>query len=78
VHSIAINKEGVIYIGGKNEIGYLTPNSKGRLRYTWNITSGLQDGSVYYVFEDCQENLWLCLSKGILRIKDASLTFHPS
>ncbi len=50
---------------------------RGRLKYTWNKTSGLQDDSVYYVFEDSEENLWLCLSKGISRIENASpLSIH--
>jgi signal transduction histidine kinase/DNA-binding response OmpR family regulator len=33
VRSLAINKTGTLYIGGKNKIGYLTPDSTGTLKY---------------------------------------------
>ncbi|HLP57799.1 MAG TPA: hypothetical protein VK186_03175 [Candidatus Deferrimicrobium sp.] len=52
--------------------GLVIMDSQGRLKYTWNKDSGLQDNCVYYVFEDSEENLWLCLDKGISRIENAS------
>ncbi|MGE5341258.1 MAG: response regulator [Candidatus Omnitrophota bacterium] len=33
VRSIAVDKTGTIYIGGKNEIGFLAPDAKGKLEY---------------------------------------------
>jgi signal transduction histidine kinase/DNA-binding response OmpR family regulator len=33
VRSIAIDNSGIIYIGGRDEIGYLTPNKKSSLQY---------------------------------------------
>ncbi|HLP47904.1 MAG TPA: hypothetical protein VK469_18315, partial [Candidatus Kapabacteria bacterium] len=52
--------------------GLVIMDSQGRLKYTWNKTSGLQDNCIHYVFEDSEENLWLCLDKGISRIENAS------
>ena len=33
VRSIAIDEVGTIYVGGKDEIGFLAPDSKGTLQY---------------------------------------------
>jgi ligand-binding sensor domain-containing protein len=52
--------------------GLIIINHHGRLKYIFDKPYGLQDEQVYYVFEDNQENLWLCLSKGISKIEYAS------
>ncbi|MCU0288432.1 MAG: hypothetical protein MUF15_18805, partial [Acidobacteria bacterium] len=52
--------------------GLVIMDPQGRLKYTWNKDSGLQDNFVYYVFEDREENLWLCLNKGISHIENTS------
>ena len=49
--------------------GLVIMNPRGRLKYTFDKISGLQDDKVYYVFEDNRGNLWLCLSKGISKIE---------
>jgi len=33
IHSLAIDKKGIIYVGGTGEIGYLSSTSNGRMRY---------------------------------------------
>jgi signal transduction histidine kinase/DNA-binding response OmpR family regulator/ligand-binding sensor domain-containing protein len=51
----------------------ITP--RGQLKYILDKTSGLQDEKIYYVFEDIQGNLWLCLDNGISKIEYASPFF---
>jgi signal transduction histidine kinase/DNA-binding response OmpR family regulator len=55
--------------------GLVIMDSFGRLIYTFDNTSGLQDDCVYYIFEDNQGNLWLCLDYGISKIEFASPFF---
>ena len=52
--------------------GLVIIDSNGNLKYIFDKTSGLQDDSVKYVFEDSQGNLWLALNNGIDRIEYAS------
>jgi ligand-binding sensor domain-containing protein len=42
VRSIVIDDIGIIYVGGKNEIGYLTPDTKGTLQYR-SLTNHLEE-----------------------------------
>jgi signal transduction histidine kinase/DNA-binding response OmpR family regulator/ligand-binding sensor domain-containing protein len=51
----------------------ITPH--GQLKYIFDKSSGLQDDKIYYVFEDIQGNLWLCLDNGISKIEYASPFF---
>jgi signal transduction histidine kinase/DNA-binding response OmpR family regulator/ligand-binding sensor domain-containing protein len=44
----------------------------GGLKDTISNIPGLEGQSIYYLFEDIQKNLWLCLSKGILKIEYSS------
>jgi signal transduction histidine kinase/DNA-binding response OmpR family regulator len=52
--------------------GLVIIDSNGNLKGIFDKTSGLQDDSVKYVFEDSQGNLWLALGKGISKIEYAS------
>jgi len=52
--------------------GIVIMDSHGRLKYTFDNSSGLQNNCVYYVFEDNQGNLWLCLDNGISKIEYTS------
>jgi signal transduction histidine kinase/DNA-binding response OmpR family regulator len=44
----------------------------GNLRHVFDKSSGLQDNTVWYVFEDFQGNLWLALNEGVTKIEYAS------
>jgi signal transduction histidine kinase/DNA-binding response OmpR family regulator len=55
--------------------GLVIMDSQGRLKYIFDKTSGLQDNDVKYVLQDNQENLWLCLEKGISRLEYRSPFF---
>ncbi|MGD2086280.1 MAG: response regulator [Candidatus Aminicenantes bacterium] len=52
--------------------GIVIINPAGRLKYIIDKSSGLQDDNIKYVFQDNQENLWLCLDRGISKIEYAS------
>ncbi|MGD2091618.1 MAG: ATP-binding protein [Candidatus Aminicenantes bacterium] len=52
--------------------GLFIIDCKGRLKYKFNKTSGLQDNNINYVYEDVEGNLWLALNKGISKIEYAS------
>lgn len=47
-------------------------DARGKFKEIMDSASGLQDNSVWYVFQDFQENIWLALNKGITRIEYAS------
>ena len=49
--------------------GLVIIDPHGRIKHIFNKSYGLQDEMIYYVFEDKQENLWLCLSNGISKIE---------
>jgi signal transduction histidine kinase/DNA-binding response OmpR family regulator len=55
--------------------GLVIMSPKGRLKYIFDKTSGLQDENIKYVFEDIQGNLWLALNNGISRIEYKSPFF---
>jgi signal transduction histidine kinase/DNA-binding response OmpR family regulator len=55
--------------------GLVIMDSHGRLKYTFDNSSGLQNNCVHYVFEDNQGNLWLGLGSGISKIEIASPFF---
>ncbi len=44
----------------------------GNLRHVFDKSSGLQDNTVWYVFEDFQGNLWLALNEGVTKIEYTS------
>jgi signal transduction histidine kinase/DNA-binding response OmpR family regulator/ligand-binding sensor domain-containing protein len=52
--------------------GLVIIDSDGNLKHIFDKTSGLQDDSSQFVFEDQQGNLWLALGKGISKIEYAS------
>jgi len=52
--------------------GLVIIDAGGRLKEIIDKTSGLQDNSVWYVFEDFQGNLWLALNKGVTKIEYSS------
>ena len=52
--------------------GLVIMDPHGALKNIFDKSYGLQDDTVYYVFEDYQGNLWLCLSKGISKIEYVS------
>ena len=52
--------------------GLVIIDSRGRVKYTFNKSSGLHDENVKYVFEDSDGNIWLALNKGISRLEYAS------
>jgi signal transduction histidine kinase/CheY-like chemotaxis protein/ligand-binding sensor domain-containing protein len=52
--------------------GLVIIDSRGKLKEILDNTSGLEDNSVNYVFEDAQGNLWLALEKGVCKIEYTS------
>jgi signal transduction histidine kinase/DNA-binding response OmpR family regulator len=49
--------------------GLVIIDDQGRLKRIFSKAAGLPDNNVKWVFEDCQGNLWLALSKGIAKIE---------
>ncbi len=57
--------------------GLIIMDADGRLKGIYDKSAGLQDDEINYILEDNQENLWLCLGKGITKIEYASpLSIH--
>jgi signal transduction histidine kinase/DNA-binding response OmpR family regulator len=52
--------------------GLVIIDSHGNIKYMFDTTSGLQNDSVMYVFEDFQGNLWLALERGVTKVEYAS------
>lgn len=52
--------------------GVAIMDSHGHLKHIFDKNYGIQDNSVYHVFEDRQQNLWLGLSNGISKIEYGS------
>jgi len=52
--------------------GLVIMDSNGGLKDIFDKSSGLQDNTIYHIFEDTQGNLWLCLENGISKIEYAS------
>ncbi len=52
--------------------GLFIIDSRGNLRHVFDKSSGLQDNTVWYVYEDFQGNLWLALNEGVTKIEYAS------
>jgi signal transduction histidine kinase/DNA-binding response OmpR family regulator len=52
--------------------GLFIIDSRGKLKYTFNKTSGLPDDAISDIFEDTGGNLWLSLEKGLAKIEYAS------
>jgi signal transduction histidine kinase/CheY-like chemotaxis protein/methylphosphotriester-DNA--protein-cysteine methyltransferase len=52
--------------------GVIIMNSSGQISHRFHKENGLQDNTIYYIFEDKDGNLWLALSNGITRIELAS------
>lgn len=52
--------------------GLFIIDSRGKLKYTFNKTSGLADNNISDIFEDPGGNLWLSLEKGLTKIEYAS------
>ncbi|MGD2088731.1 MAG: response regulator [Candidatus Aminicenantes bacterium] len=55
--------------------GLVVIDNHGRIKYTFDKSSGLQDENVKYIFEDMGKNLWLALNKGISRLEYGSPFF---
>jgi hypothetical protein len=49
--------------------GLVVIDHLGRIKYTFDKSTGLQDENVKYIFEDRGKNLWLALNKGITRLE---------
>lgn len=58
---------GLIALGTQNG-GLIIINKQGELIYRIDQGSGLKDGTVNFIYEDLQGNLWLTLNNGISRI----------
>lgn len=55
--------------------GLVVIDHLGRIKYTFDKSTGLQDENVKYIFEDRGKNLWLALNKGITRLEYGSPFF---
>ncbi len=89
VRSLAIDSAGVIYVGAQNEIGYLAPDSIGRLHYislledipeqfrqfgdVWQILT--DDSDIYF---HTRKYLFRRDRAGTVRVWPAEHTFHSS
>jgi len=52
--------------------GLFIIDNRGSVKHVFDKSSGLQDNTVWFVFEDFQGNLWLALDRGITKIEAAS------
>jgi len=70
VRSIAVDDDGSIYIGGKDEFGVLVPDSKGTLQYN-SLVNHLEDHqkNFYYIWRICatKEGIYFRASKHLFR-----------
>ena len=60
---------------GMQRGGLVVIDRRGKIKYTFDKSSGLQDENVKYIFEDKGKNLWLALDKGISRLEYGSPFF---
>ncbi len=70
VRSLAIDEDGTVYIGGKGEIGYLSPDKKGSLKYE-SLLNRLADNqkkfSNVWRTHITKEGIYFCSSELLLR-----------
>ncbi|MFI5149776.1 MAG: SpoIIE family protein phosphatase [Bacteroidia bacterium] len=66
VHSLAISNNGTIYVGGTGEIGYISPNSSGKLKY-YSLLPVLSDKDKDF------EEIWKCFA-----VEDGRVYFQAS
>lgn len=52
--------------------GMFVIDSRGRLKQVFDISSGLPDNTVHFIYEDFQGNLWLALGEGLSKIEYTS------
>ena len=81
VRSVAIDRQGKIFVGGQNEMGYFSANSKGALEYTTlkNLVP-----APYNSFEDIwkilitSEGVFFCSQKVVFQYKDGNIKIIQS
>jgi serine phosphatase RsbU (regulator of sigma subunit) len=64
-------KNGNICLGSKNN-GILIFNTKGEILAKYNVENGLINNSVWYIYEDLQNNIWVATDKGISFIETSA------
>ncbi len=52
--------------------GLFIMDPQGRIKKNISQSSGLENNNIKYVFQDKQENLWLCLNQGLAKIEYTS------
>jgi len=60
---------------GMQRGGLVVIDRRGKIKYTFDKSAGLQDDNVKYIFEDKGKNLWLALNKGVSRLEYGSPFF---
>lgn len=71
VRTVIKLKNGNICVSSKND-GILIFNTKGEIIAKYNTDNGLVNNSVWFVYEDLQENIWVATDKGISYIEMSS------
>lgn len=76
--SLAVGKEGRVYVGGQNDFGYLRPNEQGQVEYVSlkelvpKRHQSFDDVWRIYVAED--GGVYFCTVQGVFHLKDKKLT----
>lgn len=70
-----------IYVGGTNEIGYLSPDKSGKLRYTCIISDlhshNAQFGNIWRIHE-IDNIIYFCADASVIRLFKDDITYIPS
>jgi len=61
-------RNGNICVASKND-GLIIFNKKGEIVDKYNVESGLVNNSIWYLYEDLQQNIWVATDKGISYIE---------
>ena len=73
VYSIAIDKDGMIWLGTRNGLNMFNPINESFK--VLNSESGLPDNVIYSVLEDKNRNIWVSTNNGISRLDKTSMQF---
>jgi len=78
IRSLAIDKEGRIYVGGQNDFGYLRPDSRGQLQYVSlksKIAPPFRDFADVWKIYVTSEGVIFCTSTGHYLLKNNQIDF---
>jgi DNA-binding CsgD family transcriptional regulator len=72
---------GRIYVGGANEIGYLSPDKSGKLRYTCIVSDMNSDDALFgniWQIHEVDNVVYFCADASVIRLYNDKITYIPS